>query len=340
MIADIGYGNCKTILLTHGSDGISERRWMIPSVVIQTRENLAALGTPNIKKIQVGGTDIYFGPDIMDELGGTQSGMRGAGGHYFKSATYRNLVIANLCESGLQTIDELVLTLPLDYYETAADELKALSGTYEWQENGVLKQTTVVTINVQPQALGALIHYRVLNANVGFEKSTRAVLDFGGGTLNFLVAQGYTGKKLRSGHVDYGVRSMWEDMAKEISRHIQASGRVAKFENVALIENAVRSGRTQVSTAFGEFEIKALLKQTHSRLVEKVTEAARKMGDVSDILEIVLCGGGAVYIEPAVREVFPAQKIVCLEESFFANANGFAMLGRKKLAGRELAHAE
>jgi plasmid segregation protein ParM len=64
------------------------------------------------------------------------------------------------------------------------------------------------------------------------------------------------------------------------------------------------------------------------------------MGDVSDILEIVLCGGGAAYIEPAVREVFPVQKIVCLPEPFFANANGFAMLSRKQMAGRELAHAE
>lgn len=340
MIADIGYGNCKTILLTQAPEGIVERRWMIPSVVVQTRENLSSLGSSNIRKIQVGGTDIYFGPDILDELGGTQSGMRGAGSHYFESSTYRNLVIANLCESGLAVIDELVLTLPLDYYETAAKELKALRGQYEWQENGIFKTTTVVNVSVQPQALGALIHYRVLNANVGFEKSTRAVLDFGGGTLNFLVAQGYAGKKLRSGHVDYGVRSMWEDMAKEISRQIQASGRVAKFENVALIENAARSGRDYVSTAFGDFEMASLLKQNHSRLVEKVTEAARKMGDVSDILEIVLCGGGAAYIEPAVREVFPVQKIVCLPEPFFANANGFAMLSRKQMAGRELAHAE
>jgi len=41
-----------------------------------------------------------------------------------------------------------------------------------------------------------------------------------------------------------------------------------------------------------------------------------------------------------VREVFPVQKIVCLPEPFFANANGFAMLSRKQMAGRELAHAE
>jgi hypothetical protein len=54
--------------------------------------------------------------------------MRGAGSHYFESSTYRNLVIANLCKSGLAVIDELVLTLPLDYYETAAKELKALRG--------------------------------------------------------------------------------------------------------------------------------------------------------------------------------------------------------------------
>lgn len=337
---DLGYGHTK--VASQGRDG-EIKRFMFPSVApITTRERTAesnGMGALRTVTVSVGSNNYVIGKDAYLEADSNYSRSRLE--EYSQTDGYHALMLGALALSGLREIDQLVIGLPLttlDTYHSAMNSKylgeHSIGATYARRKVELAVRNVLVT----SQPAGAMIS--AVAAQPGLKKTTNLVIDMGYFTMDFLMCEGLRPYYKRSGAVQGGMSGYYDHLngmlADKISNEgLSAQGTVDHFRLEEALSNGVQGedGRTAYSLRIGrlELDITDCVDRAATRLSEYLDRMMTTLGGGSSmgiISSVVLAGGGARMILPAVKERFgKTHDIVMQDSSQYAIANGFLHFG-------------
>lgn len=337
---DLGYGHTK--IVSQGRDG-EPKRMMFPSVApITTRERTAesnGMSSLRTVTVSVGANNYVIGKDAYLEADSNYSRSRLE--EYSQTDGYHALMLGALALSGLREIDQLVIGLPLttlDTYHSAMSSKylgeHSIGATYARRKVELVVRNVVVT----SQPAGAMIS--AVAAQPGLKKTTNLVIDMGYFTMDFLMCEGLRPYYKRSGAIQGGMSGYYDHLKGLVAEKISSEGLPAQSTvDDFRLEEALSQGvqgeseRMVYSLRIGrlEVDITDCVERASTRLSEYLDRMMTTLGGGSSmgiISSVVLAGGGARMILPAVTERFgKTHDIVMQDASQYAIANGFLHFG-------------
>ena len=321
---DVGFGNTKFI--TGGSRPSDFRCQSFPSRAYPSpRDPAKALGSEGRKTyaIPIGGLFYEVGPDVMlaaDAFRATE-----IHGDYIETPQYLALARGALRMMRLETIDLLVVGLPVAQFAARKTQLeKLMTGRHDL---GGGKSVTVHKALAMAQPHGALIDYATQHERVeAMEQELSLVIDPGSRTFDWLVARGMKLAHKQSFSVDRGVSNILQLIADDISQEIGQP-----YTNFEAIDLALRSGKGM--TVFQRSYNPARLKPMVDIIAKDAVAAMmRRIGGAYNIQHVILVGGGAFLFRKAVKQAFSSHQILEVKEPMFANVRGYQIAGQNYLA--------
>lgn len=333
---DLGYGNVKYTRLERAK-GVLECR-EFPSVAIPALSkdfDVKNVSTAKVETLVVEVNDriYHVGPDA-------QALQQIAGGReldpaYARGDRYTALMKAALAYIDEPVLDVLVLGLPLSTFvrenERLVDVWTRRHEVPNAHHAGQRKVVDVRRVIIVPQPIGA--YMRALEVARGrLDAGNTLVIDPGFYTVDWVVM---TPKRAilhgRSGALQGGVSALVRIAAAALERLV---GR--PIQNTAPIEAALRSG-SSVFLYRREYQLAPCLPQIEAAVEDMVAELIARLGDHSDIRQVVIAGGGAPHFERALKAKL-GDHVIVLEEPEFANLRGFQLIA-ESLARRLVAPA-
>jgi plasmid segregation protein ParM len=321
---DVGFGNTKFI--TGGSRPSDFRCQSFPSRAYPSpRDPSKALGSEGRKTyaIPIGGLFYEVGPDVMlaaDAFRATE-----IHGDYIETPQYLALARGALRMMRLETIDLLVVGLPVAQFAARKTQLeKLMTGRHDL---GGGKAVTVHKALAMAQPHGALIDYATQHERVeAMEQELSLVIDPGSRTFDWLVARGMKLAHKQSFSVDRGVSNVLQLIADDISQEIGQP-----YTNFEAIDLALRSGKGL--TVFQRSYNPARLRPMVDIIArDAVAAMMRRIGGAYNIQHVILVGGGAFLFRKAVKQAFSSHQILEVKEPMFANVRGYQIAGQNYLA--------
>lgn len=296
---DVGYGNTKYVA------DVENRRTVcrhFPSVapLADARHMTEAMGKRR-KTVQIAIDELTY--EVGPEAGLAQGSVvvRNMADDYCTTPEYLALVRGALHYMGLEQIDLLMLGLPLSTLVMHGDALeKRLAGEHR---TGGGRRTHVQRVKVLAQPQGALMAY---GGRVGrpaaLQRQKHLILDCGARTFDWLVAYGMKVQDKRSGAVNRGMLDVLGTIAAGVSGAVGAN-----FRNLEAIDLALRTGAP--ATAFGKpVDLGPFLPAARKIAAEAVTAMKSSIGDVDDIDNVIVTGGGAFFFTPLIRQGLPTYR--------------------------------
>lgn len=337
---DLGYGHTKVV--SQDRDG-EIKRMMFPSVApITTRERTAeanGMGTLRTVTVCVGPNNYVIGKDAYLEADSNYS--RSRLDEYSQTDGYHALMLGALALTGLREIDQLVIGLPLTTLDTYHSVMStkylgehSIGATYARRKVELAVRNVLVT----SQPAGAMIN--AVASQPGLKKATNLVIDMGYFTMDFLMCEGLRPFYKRSGAVQGGMSGYYDHLNSMVVEKITSEGLPAQstvdhFRLEEALSNGIQgeNGRTIYSLRIGrlEIDITECVERASTRLSEYLDRMMTTLGGGSSmglISSVVLAGGGARMLLPAVRDRFgKTHDIVMQDSSQYAIANGFLHFG-------------
>ena len=321
---DVGYGFTK---FTSGKD--DNGRYLCKSFAsITAFASKKTLGAGVFKErdtvnVMLEGQEYEVGQDAILAASGWSS--RNLDMRFVYSESYKVLMLGALKMMNVPKIDVLVLGAPVSNFDDVKDYLRRqYTGTIELDANTKVEVSRVIAL---PQPLGG---YAWLGKEQGnYEKikhQLNLIIDPGYFTLDWLVARGTIQLPDRCGSYPGGMSAVIRALAAEISKKTNVD-----MNSLIVMDNIDRyfyEGKP--FTLMGkEYDLKqhaAASRQVVSRAIEALST---KVGNQSDIENIILVGGGAKLFASGVRKAFPHHAILSSESSSFSNVLGFAAIGEE-----------
>lgn len=326
---DVGYGNTKyTSLVTNGDIQCG----VFPSLAPQASQgpDLASglLQRRNTVVVDVDGVKYEVGKDAR--LAQDASHGRVLDPDYSMSAPHLALIRGALYYMGLQTIDMLILGLPVNTFEKYNQALaKRVIGKHPVpfrDKDGVvsIREYEVRNCRVIPQPIGAFFDYSTKTRTYERMRSQMNLLiDIGYYTLDWLVADGIKMVNARSGAHNGGMSAVIRAMADAIGTQIGE-----QISDLSILEEAIRSG-TNPSFYGKQFDITEHRKLGKAKAEQFVSVLVNKVGSSLDISNIILAGGGADFFRDVLADKFPNHEIITTSDPVFANVRGFQRAGQQ-----------
>jgi plasmid segregation protein ParM len=270
--------------------------------------------------VTVDGTAYEVGPDSL--LLETSDTTRTLNDQYIHTAQYKALTYGALAYMNEESIDLLVVGLPVSNYESHHEALKRhLIGVHKINEKFSCNIKNVLVVY---QPLGGLTHCMSLSkttlANYDLEYSMNLIIDPGFLTVDFLLANGNKMIENKSGAHNGGVSRILNAIADSISKKLGK-----KYENYNAIDRALK--RRKLKIAGKDEDLLEHIKNTKSVIESPITYMKNMIGDGSDIDNIILLGGGANIFEKTLKENFKDREIIVIEDPSFANVKGYQIIG-------------
>ncbi len=315
---DVGYGHTKYVT---GVVGTEIRCASFPSLAYpSSRDPSSTLGAERRKTfaIPIGGMFYEVGPDVMLAA----DSFRAAQIHdnYLDTPEYLALARGALRMMKEEVIDLLVVGLPVAQFGARKAALeKLMTGRHDV---GSGKTVIVHKALAMAQPNGALIDYASQHDKVvAMENEVSLVIDPGSRTFDWLVARGMKLSHKRSHSVNRGVIDVLQLIADDVSAEIGQP-----YNQLDAIDAALRSGKSL-----------SIFQRTHSLarmkpVVEAIAKQAvgtmlRRIGEIYDVQNIILVGGGAFLFKKAVKTVFSTHQILEVKEPMFSNVRGYQIAG-------------
>jgi len=241
--------------------------------------------------------------------------------HWIESDTYYRLALAALTEvtRGTKVSANIVTGLPVAYLDDK-DLLKdLLSGEHRVQREGRRAQTFDATVRVIPQPFGTLLsealNERGGTANADLLKGTVGIIGCGGKTTNLLSVY----KASEVGHETDSVNVGAWDAVKVVRRWLTANCPDLSLRDHRIVDAII----ARTVNYHGESQdLSGVVDETLASMAEQVIAAAGQLWNGAGGLDAILVsGGGALLLGPAIKEHFP--RAVIVEDPIFANARGY-----------------
>ncbi len=318
---DVGYSAVKFV---HAVDRSRILCRHFPSIapLADDRQLTEALGRRRkTVQIEVSGTHYEVGPDANLAAGSLK--IHNMDDDYCLTNEYLALARGALHYMQVERVDLLVVGLPLSTLVLHAEELeRRLTGTHKV---GSGHKTHVERVRVLAQPQGALMNYAVRAGKSQIVRKQRnLIIDCGARTFDWLVAQGLKIQDKRSGAVPRGMFDVLQVLCTGVAKQFGAN-----FSNLESVDEALRHSRP--ARAFGsDVDLSPFLPAARKTAAEAVTAMRSRIGDASDIDNVIVAGGGAFFFGPLIQEALPHHRIALLEDEdggIYANVKGFQHAG-------------
>ena len=245
---------------------------------------------------------------------------------YPQTEQYMVLFLGALLETRQKEIDLLVIGLPVDQAKKS-DKIeyvkKRLTGTFQPSRG---KTVTVKEVMVIAQPVGAYFSFASNSPNPpeAFQQST-LFIDTGFYSVDWVLMVSGIIRERSSGSNPNAVSMIIEDTVFRVASE-QNGGDVI---GATRFEDAVRGGRNYVVSKGKKIEFGNVFGECSENRVTSVIRSIKKAVRADEKLfdDVVLVGGGASYLEAAVREYFPRQNVFLEANNLTANAEGFYWYG-------------
>lgn len=313
---DIGYRNTKLVYQA-GTQG-RVRSLHFPSIAVKASTQMATevMSQRDTRLVRVDDESLEVGPDARLLLGPRSNQILHEA--FVGTLEYRALFYGALSYIGLPRIDVLVGGLPVRHMESGQAALEAfMQGTHEVPGLG---EVTVRNAKVIPQPLGGLMHHNTMSTARN-DRETVLLVDPGYFTLDWTAAEGFRHLPALTGSFPAGISSGLLVVADLLSRELGTPVNDLDAIDRQLRRPTFRYGGVEFSRPDIEEALQAALKPG-------IVEMRNRVGAALGIDRIVLCGGGALFYEPLVREAWPRHEVTVMEDPLMANVRGFHVLAR------------
>ena len=275
-------------------------------------------------QVPVDGLLYEVGPDV--EFAADRFRSRQLHDGYTQTAEYRALATGALHFMKVETVDLLVVGLPVSQYTSKRAALqKAMTGTFHAgrKQRIVVKRALVV-----PQPQGALYWCAQQNPNVGLPKYKSLVMDIGSRTFDWLVTRGMRVVPHMSDSVTRGVSDILRHIADTVGARMKED-----FRDLDAVDRALRSGQILRLNQI-DHDLKKFDTAIHKIADQALDFVLARLDGPQELEHIILVGGGAYLYTKAVRRRFPKHKITEVADPMYANVRGFQLLGEQYVRER------
>lgn len=283
--------------------------------------SMSSFGKRDTQIVLVDGTKYEVGPDSIDL--DTNDASRNLNDQYIHTEQYKAVFYGTLAYIGEQSIDLLVVGLPLSNMHNAAKLKELVVGTHKVSDSLTVQVKDALVL---PQPLGGLYYCMSLkDSNPAFEfmaDEMNLVIDPGFLTFDFLLSNGEKVIENRSGAHTGGVSKVLRSISESISAKFGI-----KYENFSAIDKGLRRRKIKIN---GETEeLLEHIKNTRSVLDGSVNYMRNIVGDGSDIDNIILLGGGSAIYQKTIEHYYPKHKLIILDDAQTANVRGYQLAGER-----------
>jgi plasmid segregation protein ParM len=325
---DVGYGNTKYTTSQRNID-TDAQVGLFPSLAPRATQSDFTGGL--MKKadrivVQVDGESYSVGADALAESKGIYK--REVASAYSTSRIYRALFLGALQQMKLSAVDYMVVGLPLTTYDRFAKELtEQLTGSHEVPNpvapDQILK-VDVRRVKVFPQPSGAFYNYAVPRGLLeSMSQQTNLVIDAGFGTLDWFVTEG---ARPLTGRCDATAKSVWAAISA-VADHI-GPDLTTNPRTMMRIDNALRQ-RTPLQINGKRVDIEPYRPIVKQVVEDAISEMMMSIGNISDIDNILITGGGAHLFVDYVKKEFGKShgEIHTDADPVYGNVRGFQFAG-------------
>jgi len=323
---DLGYGNVKfTKRVDSGALELREFPALaIPALSHHFDHDGLLITRTNTLAVERNGRLFHVGPDSPAMLQGVAE--RELDGSYARSDRYAALMKGALAFMDEGVIDHLVLGLPVSTYPREHERLAAAwSGRHEVPDLASRATRTVLVkhVTVVAQPVGAYVA-ALSEGRLSKARGNALVVDPGYFTIDWVVITSNLAiVPSRCGALHGGVWVLLCALAASLERELHAP-----IQNLTPLEIALRMGKP--AQLYGQsFALEPHMSAVYDKADGFAADLVSRLGDHSDIPQIVLTGGGAPIFHRHLQVKFPAHRIELLSEPHFANLRGFQAIGEK-----------
>lgn len=322
---DVGYSHTKG-----ATDG---RREMFPSVLGEVQQAHLDLDLAQRNGyIQIETADgAWFVGDAALEQSGTKTRRQDRG--WIETPEYRALLLAALAQLTTATgvTVELVTGLPVSYFADREALVECLTGAHIVKSAGRRRRQRldIAQVVILPQGLAAVLSEALdergrIRPGPAAE-GTCGLVDIGGHTVNVATFHELREIARQTTSIDAGA---WGPLA-EIGKRVNAAypGQDLRGHDVA---EAVKRGTIR---HYGETrDISGIAQDVLRPFARQIlAEATQVWGSAARLDVLLIAGGGAELIGPALAAEFPHAQIV--DNPQWANVEGFLRFGRRHFGG-------
>lgn len=336
---DVGYGHVKWVAINE--DGTT-RRGMFPSVAAITSRDRSAEsnGMSNLRTVtvNVGEHNYVVGRDAYLETDAHFSRSRLS--DYCKTDGYKALMLGAMVISGMREVEQLVIGLPLttmaQYHEGLKEQYR---GEHVIGAAGAKRKSaiSVENVTVTSQPAGAILHAATIDGSL--RKKNSLVVDVGYFTVDYLMCQGMRPYYARSGAVEGGMGSYFDQLGGTVVEQLSKAGygRKSGIDHFLLeksLTEAVmdQNGNLKYELMVGNqtVDITESVEKSKVKLKSYIDRIVTGMGSSSlnVVNSVVLAGGGGSFLkEQLMDRIGNDYEYVDLSQGQFAIAQGYAALG-------------
>jgi plasmid segregation protein ParM len=335
---DVGHGNTK---FTTADADADFNCMMFPSISppgtkkFDVSNSIFAAG--EMVQIEIDGANYMVGKDSETEASSNTRRMLDK--EFSTTNVYLALVRGALYYMNQPKIDMLVLGLPLTTYETHREKLRERMVGGHKIPNPMRQRrpdapefisVELAAVRILPQPVGAFFNYSLPRNLYGAMSAQRnLILDVGHGTFDWFLAQGNQPIKSRSDGYSGGISKVIDSVADAIG-----AGK-NNFAVMGLIDQGLRTNKP-IEINGNEYNlVRDYGKVAANAIREAVGAMAHGVGDMSDVNNIILTGGGADLFYDEVVKALPGRKIIKDDNPIFSNVCGFQLVGEQWISERE-----
>lgn len=337
LAVDVGFGNTKAVWgCGPTSDGqIAWREICFRSVAAKVNSKSdITLNKLNRLPVNVNEQHYWVGPDAYST--GVESGVIEQSVKNIKTPEYKALIagawgyMLRDLQTNAQSIDTLVLGLPISAFKANRDELAQLGGHVmtipldaHFCNRSVKTEISVMAKKciVLPQPYGGFVCASAINHALAEEGRTTLVLDPGYSTLDWFLVENGIPRIEQCDSFEGGMSSLLKDLAGKISTDLGCGSPSFGLLEKALLRNEIVLSQRRISMV----DYQSTLRLSADLIIAEFLRRfdPEKFG----VTDIVLTGGAAPYFEKSISEAFPVYKIHTPPSTVMANARGFFLAG-------------
>jgi plasmid segregation protein ParM len=292
-------------------------------------------------RLTVDGVSHYIGRDTLLEAGGW--GMTGFAEDWSTSTAYKALFRGALYQvaransvAGELVIEMLVAGLPI----TSCQAYRGRLETFILEPHRLPhpasadRELTVRVLHtrVMGQPQGALVNHQLSRGARFKPGQMNLVLDLGGGTFDWFVAQEARGSRSRSGSAPIGALACASAVCSQIREGWQHSPVI-----MSRVDEALRTGASSVSISGVDYPLARYLPTVQAILRSALEQMRRGVGRLDEMDLILFTGGGARLLHALAQQQMQEQRhaFAIDADAMLSNVRGFHLWAEHLLAQME-----
>jgi plasmid segregation protein ParM len=320
---DVGFGYTKFVTHVEGTAITCNHFPSIAAASVSDPAGRAWGGRRKTVAVRVGELFYEAGPDIDLALGNFRPQLLRTD-DYLNTAEYLALMRAAMDFMQLDTIDLLVVGLPVALFSAKKSALERLAAGEHSVSNGRIVRVKKALAVAQPQ--GALVSFASSEGKMDrLRQYESLIIDAGSRTFDWLVTRGMRLVTSRSNSVNRGVHNVLSTIANEIGIDIGEP-----FQDLDALDLALRKIRPLM--LWGKpYSVEKYRPLVAPIAYDAVQSMLGSIGHRNRFECIVVAGGGSYLFKKAIREAFPQYRLEEVSEPMYANVRGYQVAGQAKV---------